>query len=194
MNEHENEQLSLQNQFLVALPTLKDSLFSGGLVFICQHDHSGSMGLIVNQKTNTSLKQILDHLSIPTQKMLDKHDNSVLAGGPIQQDSGFVIHRNRGAAWKNSFIVSPHISITTSKDILESIAQNHAPNNVVFALGCTGWEAGQLEQEIKDNFWLPLEANTDILFDLPPEQRLQAALGSIGISNMAQLSFLQGHA
>ena len=66
-------------------------------------------------------------------------------------------------------------------------------DKMLVALGYAGWSPGQLEQEIKQNGWLTVEANLDIVFDLPPEARLNAAMGLLGIS-FANLSDQAGHA
>ena len=73
------------------------------------------------------------------------------------------------------------IALTTSMDMLQAIAQRRGPEHFLVTLGCAGWKAGQLEDELKQNTWLTVEGDGDILFRQPPEQRLAAAAGRLGV-------------
>jgi putative transcriptional regulator len=66
--------------------------------------------------------------------------------------------------------------MTTSKDVLEAVASGKGPARFLLTLGHAGWGAGQLEEEIAKNGWLTVEADPRIVFDVPAEERLQAAL------------------
>jgi putative transcriptional regulator len=83
--------------------------------------------------------------------------------------------------------------VTTSRDILMAIAKGEGPSRYLLALGYAGWTAGQLEQEMRDNVWLAVPANSHILFDLPASERLTAAIGLLGV-DWRQLSSEAGHA
>ena len=89
--------------------------------------------------------------------------------------------------------VSAQVGLTSSRDILMCLGQEGAPTDVIVSFGYAGWDAGQLEQELSDNAWLTVAANDQILFDLPPEERLPAAMQALGIS-FSQLSDIAGHA
>ena len=67
------------------------------------------------------------------------------------------------------------------------------PSEILISLGYAGWDAGQLEDELAQNSWLTVPAKASILFDLPPEERLPAAMQKLGIS-FTQLSDVAGHA
>jgi putative transcriptional regulator len=83
--------------------------------------------------------------------------------------------------------------ITTSRDVLEAIAAHRGPEKFIIALGYSGWGAGQLEEEIKDNAWLNANADSTIVFDLPLDQRWQQAVASLGI-DVTRLQPVGGHA
>jgi putative transcriptional regulator len=118
----------------------------------------------------------------------------VLAGGPIQQERGFVLHRpTMGERWESSMSLTKGISITTSKDILLAIANHKGPKDMVVVLGYASWEGGQLEREIAENAWLCGPADPRILFDVAPENRWHAAGALLGV-NMDHLSTEVGHA
>jgi putative transcriptional regulator len=85
------------------------------------------------------------------------------------------------------------LEMTTSKDVLEAVASGTGPERFLLTLGHAGWAAGQLEEEISKNGWLSVEADPKIIFDVPAEERLEAALALLGI-NLSMLSGEAGHA
>jgi putative transcriptional regulator len=119
-------------------------------------------------------------------------EKKVLIGGPVQTDRGFVLH-NDSQKWSSSLNLTEQITVTTSKDILNSIGNDQGPNKYLMALGYSGWSAGQLEQEIADNTWLTVNADPQLIFDTPIEKRWEKALEVLGIS-IEQLSTVAGHA
>jgi putative transcriptional regulator len=115
----------------------------------------------------------------------------VFAGGPVQQERGFVLHTT-GGGWDATMAVSESISLTTSRDVIEAIATGKGPEQYLVALGYAGWGEGQLEQEILANAWLNTPASKNILFDTPMNLRWRAAAGQIGI-DINQLTTQAGH-
>jgi putative transcriptional regulator len=181
----------LRDHFLLAMPGLSEGIFSQSITYICEHGESGAMGIVINQPLDLSVAEIFEHLEITPRR--DFSGESVMAGGPVQIDHGFVLHRNCAAAWESSLKVTPEITLTTSCDILRAIANNEGPEDHLIALGYAGWAAGQLEQELSDNSWLTLPANSDIIFRTSPERRLAAAAALLGI-DMNLISGEAGHA
>ena len=182
---------SLRDHFLLAMPSLTEGIFSHSVTYICEHGESGAMGIVINQPLDLSVAEIFDHLQINS--LRDFSEAPVMAGGPVQIDHGFVLHRNCVAVWESSLKVTPEITLTTSCDILRAIANNEGPEDHLIALGYAGWAAGQLEQELSDNSWLTLPANSDIIFRTSPERRLEAAAALLGI-DMNLISGEAGHA
>lgn len=182
---------SLAGHFLIAMPSLTDGPFARGVVLLCQHDEDGALGLLVNQLSEYRLGDILAQMKL---ECADRElaDAPVLIGGPMQQERGFVLHREHGH-WESSFRVNDAWSITTSRDILASMAAGEGPRQALLALGYSGWGAGQLEQELKDNAWLTVEANDRIIFDTPLDERWSAAAGLMGLDPL-QLPGYAGHA
>ena len=140
----------LENQFLIAMPQMADSFFANTLTYLWKHNDDGALGIVINKPLQASIADIFDELQIEC-TIADGpfRERPVLAGGPVEQDKGFIIH-DAGKAWESSISVADGISICTSKSILEDIAHGNGPENYVVALGCAGWEAGQLEQEIDE--------------------------------------------
>ncbi len=149
------------------------------------------MGIVVNHPTQVKTSELLDHLEIQVSR--DFVERPVLAGGPVQTDRGFVVHRPQGKNWASSLVVSNDISITTSQDILQAMPSDEQLNHAFIALGYAGWGPGQLESEIAENSWLSVPATADIIFDTEVSQRWHKAAQLLGI-DIAQISSLSGRA
>ncbi len=182
---------SLRDHFLLAMPCLSQGIFSHSITYICEHGETGAMGIIINQALDLSVSDIFEHLQIAP--LQDFSSEPVMAGGPVQMDHGFVLHRGSARTWEASLKVTPEITLTTSRDILRAIARNEGPEDHLIALGYAGWSAGQLEQELADNSWLTLPGDSEIIFGTPAGQRLGAAAAMLGI-DMNLISNQAGHA
>ena len=173
------------------MPALADSFFHRAVVYICEHDTQGAMGLIVNKPTQVMLPELLGHLEINNAAEVLR-SMPVLFGGPVQKGQGMVIH-NSQEEWKTTLALSESLFLTTSTDILEKIGSPEGPEKSLITLGYAGWEAGQLEQEIADNNWLTVSANENIIFDIPPDKRWHEAAKLLGI-DINLITNSMGHA
>lgn len=182
---------SLENQLLVAMPSLKDPFFNKTVTYICEHNDQGAMGLIINIPVDISLGELLSQFH-EDPEITSSLQDMVYSGGPVAPERGFVLHSPQDC-WSSSLALSKDIMITTSKDILMALGTDKQPEKYIIVLGYAGWEAGQLEQEILDNSWLTTPADSDIVFDIPFERRWQKATEKMGI-DVAHLSNDVGHA
>lgn len=181
---------SLQNHFLIAMPRMEDPNFNASITYLCQHNEEGAMGIILNRPSNILLGDIFEQLDFDSNSK--NSDNDVFQGGPVQLERGFVLH-NDSVDWDSTFPITQDIRLTTSKDILNALAQDQGPKQFFIALGYAGWGAGQLEQEIAENTWLTCQASPEILFNTPTKDKYTKALATLGI-NAGQLSSQAGHA
>jgi len=186
--------VDLTNHFLIAMPNMADPHFSRSLTFICEHNDQGALGVVVNRPLDMTLAALLERLSIEVKPGNAAIGAPVYFGGPVQTDRGFVLHSPLGD-WKSTLGVDnvPDLGLTTSMDILEAVGAGGGPHKLLVTLGYSGWAAGQLEHEIGQNAWLTVEARMDILFELPAEERLAAAMELLGV-DFASLSDVAGHA
>ncbi|AKJ41189.1 YqgE/AlgH family protein [Pragia fontium] len=187
--------MNLQHHFLIAMPTLEDPNFSHSVVYICEHNKNGAMGLVINKPLgHLIVQEILAKLDIdPIPRTSNLHLNSpVLDGGPLADDRGFILHTPM-QKFSSSIQISDDVMITSSKDVLETLGTASQPPEALVALGYSGWEAGQLERELLQNSWLTVEADSNILFHTPIEQRWQAAAGKLGV-NIHTIARHVGHA
>jgi len=185
------DNVNLTDNFLIAMPTLEDPYFSNALVYICEHNENGALGIIVNRPLDMNLAGLYEKIDIKLEQP-DLADLPVYFGGPVQLDRGFVLHRPVGH-WQSTLAVNAEVGLTSSRDILASVGKDGLPAEILVSLGYSGWDAGQLEDELAQNSWLTVPAKSAILFDLPPEERLPAAMQKLGVS-FSQLSDIAGHA
>lgn len=169
---------TLQHHFLIAMPGLHGDTFAGSLIYLCEHSPQGAMGLVVNKTLELGLDTVFEHLDLETAR---GRGQPVLAGGPVQTERGFVLHRRNDQSWESTMAITEEISLTTSRDVLAAMALGNGPSDALVALGYSGWGPNQLEQELAANAWLTLPADDLILFDTPFEQRLHAAGQKLGV-------------
>ncbi len=185
-----NQATYLNNQFIIAMPNLADPNFFHTVAYLCQHNEDGALGIVINRPMDMKLGEIFKQMDINVTAPASA-EVPVFAGGPVQQERGFVVHTS-GGDWHATMPVSETLSLTTSRDVLEAIAAGKGPKQYLIALGYAGWSAGQLEKEIMDNAWLNTPCGTQVLFDTPISLRWSAAASQIGI-DINQLTAPAGH-
>ena len=194
VSQYEATPGSLANQFLIAMPHLEDPWFNQTVTYLWRHNDEGALGIVINKPSNMRLAELLEELKISFEQRkgdIDFHSQRVMTGGPVERNKGFILH-NSGREWEYTLPITPELSLSMSKDILADIALGTGPERYLVALGCAGWEAGQLEQEISDNVWLTVPAVTELIFSSDHSKKAEAAASILGIS-LDQLSSTAGH-
>jgi putative transcriptional regulator len=190
---------TLRNSMLIAMPTLKDDYFSDSVILLCEHDHKGAMGLVINRPLDINLSEIMQQMKIANNNPT-LQDTLVLAGGPVKTEKGFILHYNdlvdslENQEWKSNLELTEHLTITTSNDIMHAIANNQHPEPFIFTLGYCEWQPGQLEDELISNSWLIAPLDLNILFNVPYMNRWRECTYNIGINDINNLSSYTGHA
>jgi putative transcriptional regulator len=187
----EASRLSLRNHLLIAMPSLEDPNFFHTVTYICEHNAEGALGIVINRPTDISLAELLQQLDISPEPTVDT-TTSIFEGGPVHHEHGFLLHTPIGH-WNASLPVTEQVALTTSRDILEAIAQGDGPERYLVALGYAGWGPGQLEEELAANAWLSGPATLSLLFDTPEEKRWEEAAALLGV-DLHLLSSDTGHA
>ncbi len=176
------EPIDLTNQFLIAMPGMADDTFAGTVIYLCEHTANGALGLVINKPIDIKLRNLFEkvELSVPGDEI---GDQPVYFGGPIQTERGFVLHEKQGdepGHYGSTLSVPNGLAMTTSKDVLEAMADGAGPRRVLITLGYSSWQAGQLEDELGRNGWLTVDADPAVIFDTPIEQRYDRALSLLG--------------
>src|SRR5512142_623958 len=189
-NRGHGASVNLKRHFLIAMPAMADPHFANALTYVCEHNEEGALGIVVNKPIDMTLSSLFEQIEIPLDDA-SLREAPVHFGGPVQVDRGFVLHRPLGN-WQSTLPISDDLGLTTSKDVLEAVGRGEGPKDMFISLGYAGWSAGQLEHELAQNAWLTVEADPDVLFDLPAERRLPAAVRLLGI-DISRLSDTAGH-
>ncbi|WP_028601734.1 YqgE/AlgH family protein [Ottowia thiooxydans] len=182
------QSINLTNHFLIAMPGLEDDSFSKSVVYVCEHNERGALGLIINKPGDISLADLFRKVDLP----LDRKDlvvQPVFHGGPLQTERGFVLHEPvqvegippEESLYASTLTVPGGLEMTSSKDVLEALSSGGGPKRVLVTLGYSAWGEGQLESEIAGNSWLTVDADTGLIFDSPVEQRYDRALKLLGV-------------
>jgi putative transcriptional regulator len=190
--------VNFTNQFLIAMPSPRESTFSGTVVYVCEHTEKGALGLVINRPIDIKLKNLFEKVELSLDRA-DLMDVPVYFGGPVQTERGFVLHERlggeegEGGHYNSSLQIPGGLEMTTSKDVLEALSSGAGPKKILVTLGYSGWGAGQLEDEMRRNGWINVGAEPGIIFDTPVEQRYDKALSLLGI-DVNMLSGEAGHA
>lgn len=185
------QDVNLTHHFLIAMPAMVDPNFARTLTYICEHNENGALGIVINRPLDMTLETLFERIDIPLEARRFA-GLPVMFGGPVQTDRGFVLHRPVGQ-WQATLPVKDELGLTSSRDILQSVGSAGEPEEFIVTLGYAGWAAGQLEYELGQNAWLTVAADAEIMFSLPPEERLPAAMQLLGF-DLANLSDVAGHA
>ena len=191
---------NLTNHFLIAMPGLRDEIFSRSVVYLCEHNEHGALGLVINKPAAMDLKRLFEKVELPLRRQ-DLSHNLVFQGGPVQTERGFVLHEATVAnadqptesIYASTMLIPGGLEMTTSKDVLEALSSGAGPRKVLVSLGYAAWGEGQLESELSDNSWLTVAASTSLIFDTPVAQRYDQALLLLGLEAW-RLSPEAGHA
>jgi len=186
--------MNLTNHFLIAMPGINDTYFKNSVIYVCEHNEEGAMGLMINAPLNITVGDMLNKVDLEPQSLQQKEfslSNPVYNGGPISEDRGFILHRPL-EHFESSLTMSNELTVTTSKDILAVLGTSVEPDDYIVALGYSGWSTGQLEEELAKNSWLTVEADTKIIFDTPIQEKWSCSIKKLGI-DPSQLSAITGH-
>lgn len=190
---------SLEGQFLIAMPALRDGPFARSVVYMCAHREDGAMGLIINQRADEiDFAELLTQLGIvpgePEIRLPPRAEGvRVVRGGPVETGRGFVLHSADYGATDSTVRIANDVCLTATIDILRAIATGTGPAHAVLALGYAGWSSGQLESEILANGWLTCPADPDLIFSADDASKYERALGKLGV-HVGMLSSEAGHA
>ena len=189
----------LDGQMLIASPAMQDERFARSLIYMCAHSSEGAMGIVVNRPAaNIRFPDLLVKLNVvPAADLIQlpprAGDVTVLKGGPVETERGFVLHSADFFIENSTLPIDEGICLTATLDILKAIARGAGPASALFALGYAGWAPGQLESELHNNGWLHCSADRDLIFGTDVDAKYNRALEKIGI-RPGMLSNDIGHA
>lgn len=169
-------------KLLIAMPAMSDTRFHRAVIFICAHDDQGAMGLVVNKTMDgIDMDELLDQLDLEDSDIKLKDLNMpIFSGGPVEQARGFLLH-SADFKQKETILVDDNFSVTGTVSALKEILKGCGPEQNLFMLGYAGWSAGQLDNELKNNAWLAVDADPEIIFAPKIEDKWDLAIAKLGI-------------
>ena len=183
--------MDLTGKLLIAMPGMGDPRFAHSVVYLCNHDARGAMGLIVNKPSaDVRLSNLIEQLDIVC--TADVGGTAVYFGGPVEMGRGFVLH-SADFVEDATLVIDDAVALTATIDILKAIADGNGPQHSLLALGYAGWGPGQLDGELQRNGWLSVPADDGLIFGGSHESRWERAMAKLGI-DITMLSGEAGHA
>lgn len=184
----ESASINLTHHFLIAMPGMQDASFARSVVYLCEHSPKRALGLIINKPADLDMAGLFEKIELTLDRP-DLGQAPVLYGGPCETERGFVLHESitvegkpeGEALYASSLVVPGGLEMTTSRDVLEAVANGGGPRRLHVMLGYSGWSEGQLESELSSNAWLTVAADPAVIFDTPAEQRYDRALALLGL-------------
>ncbi len=214
--------INLTHHFLIAMPSLEDATFAKSVVYVCEHNKRGALGLLINKPSDLSMEDLFDKVDLPLHRE-DLRNAPVLQGGPVHTERGFVLHdamwgdaqaaseeiakaahvasqeaealshvSDKESVYASTMRIPGGLEMTTSKDVLEALSMGAGPKRVLISLGYSAWGEGQLESELAENSWLTVVADPAVIFDTPVAQRYERAMALLGLASW-MLSTEVGH-
>ena len=180
--EPERDAEFLTGRALIAMPGIGDARFERAVILICAHDAGHAMGLVVNRPIDgLTSPDLLERLGVNA--AADAPQEPVLIGGPVERERGFVLHTDDYLNADSTALVGDGIALTATRDVLEAMADPaRRPRRAILALGYSGWGAGQLEREIRENVWLTCDPDEALVFSHDHDHKWSQALARLGVS------------
>lgn len=157
--------------------------FNHTLVLLVDHGDEGSFGFVINRKTDLDMTDVFHEVGLRV-GAAGAVQAPVLLGGPVSPESGWILYDAEGIPPPPSgktIAVGDRIACSASLDLLERIARGDGPDTCAMMLGYSGWGAGQLESEMRQGSWIPVDLDYGLVFETPIEKRWEAALATLGI-------------
>jgi len=186
-----NESPYLTGQLLLAMPSMLDDRFAKSVIYMCAHNEEGAMGIVVNRELESiTFPDLLNQLGI--EPLNPDPQIKIHFGGPVESGRGFVLH-TADFTQDATVAVNDSVALTTTMDIIQAIADEEGPNQCLFALGYAGWGPGQLDAEIKENGWLHVTSDDDLVFGSELTNKWERCMRKLEIDPL-MLSDDAGHA
>ncbi len=178
---------------LVAAPPLDDPNFARSLVLLIAHSEEGALGIVINHAVAVgTVGDLLEQLKLGDR---ESHREPIHVGGPVHQEMGWIVYRPAGAdALDGESRLSEEVAVSPSRDVLAAIGRDDGPQRFDLYVGCAGWGPGQLEEEVRQGAWLPVALDAGIVFDVPTEERWQAAFTRAGVDPAGFMGHTRGQA
>ena len=147
-----------KGKILISEPFLPDTFFNRSIVYLTDHSSQGSVGFILNKKLDLQVSAAIEGF--------ESWDENLSLGGPVAPDTLHYLH-NLGDLIPKSVLVQGNIFWGGDIDSIRELIKTGKINKsqIRFFLGYSGWSAGQLERELKENSWVIAKVNSNIVLN-----------------------------
>lgn len=141
-------------KLLISEPFMIDPNFNHTVVLLTRHDNEGSLGFVLNNQSQFNIDEVVDDFP--------PFESTVCLGGPVGVNSLFYLH-TVGDLLPDSMEVIPGLYWGGDFEVLKTLAKRGdiKKDQIIFMVGYSGWEAGQLDQEIKDESWIVTNTSSE---------------------------------
>ncbi len=148
-----------RGKILISEPFTNDPYFRKSVVLLTEHTKGGSFGFVLNKPVTVPLNELV--------KDLDNFRAPVSMGGPMEHNRMFYVHRLNQKILPNVMYVMHDVFFGGNfKDLVKIIKDGLLlPEQIKFFLGYAGWKSGQLENELKNNYWLVSDISSNDIFN-----------------------------
>jgi len=168
---------SFSNHFLISMPHMNDPIFSKSLIYMCQHNKDGAMGLIINKSMiSENAAEIIQQTGLTQIKPTPE----IYFGGPVNLEMGLFLH-DTSYDIEGTLSVSESVALTSNKQIVADLKNGNGPGEFRFSCGYAGWGKGQIEREIENGDWLLMPSDDKFIFTIPNSDKWQKAASKLGI-------------
>lgn len=139
---------------LLAEPFMESPEFKRSVILLAEHNDKGTMGFIINRKLNVSPSQAIDNFP--------EFDDELYYGGPVNSDQLFYLH-TKPELLEGSLEITPGIYMGGDYETLKNLIdiKKITSKDIRFYVGYSGWSAGQLKRELKDNSWIVMQGTSE---------------------------------
>jgi len=170
----------MKGHILISMPHLTDPYFGRSLIFICEHDENGAMGLIMNKSFDDKVVKDVFPTLIINDEAISEVISPMYFGGPVSLEQGFILHSSDYSN-QDTLPITSEVSLTSNSAVIDAIQEDDGPKFFKMMLGYAGWGAGQLEREIENGDWLFQDVPLEFIFSGNDSEKWISATQSFGI-------------
>ena len=174
--------LELAPGLLIAAPTMTDPRFERSVILLAEANDEGALGFVVNRRAPYTFGQLAGEIGIETVDALSA--GSVHFGGPVSPERGWILFRSeRDADTDDDAIiqVGDTFRVSAAVEVLDRLVQRVQPPPFRLFLGYAGWGPHQLQTELSEGAWLPMELDAELVFDTPEDRLWDEAVRKLGL-------------
>src|SRR5512133_1535051 len=147
-----------KGKILISEPFLPDTFFNRSIVYLTDHSPEGSVGFILNKKIDLKISSAI--------MGFEGWDEELNMGGPVAPDTIHYLH-NLGFIIPKSIQIEENVYWGGDIDSIRGLIKTGQvkKNQIRFFLGYSGWSAGQLERELKENSWVIAKVHPEIIMN-----------------------------